>query len=153
MIQSWNGLLYVCVWGCACVSHSVMSNSLQPHGLVDGQDPLSMRLPRQENWSELSWPSPGNLPNPVIEPGSPAWQADSLPSEPPKGCKQATLENKQNKLWKCLQILCTLLTIEEHVSQKDLNKIHYNGIYFKITMGLYISFLFHFLSFLWFKHL
>ena len=146
MIQSQNGLSCVC----ACVSHSGMFNSLQPHVLIDGQDPLSMRFPRQEYWSDLTWPSPGNLPNPVIEPGSPALQADSLPSEPPK---VATLENRQNKLFKCLQILCTLLTVEEHVSQKGLNKIHYNGIYFKITMGLYIIFLFHFLSFLWFKHL
>ena len=32
-------------------------------------------------WSSL--PSPGNLPDPGIEPGSPALQADSLPSEPP----------------------------------------------------------------------
>ena len=85
-IMEWT-VVCVCVCVCAHVSHSVMSNSLQPHGLVDGQDPLSMGLHRQEYWSELPWPSPGNLPNPVIEPGSPAWQTDSLPSEPPKVCK------------------------------------------------------------------
>ena len=34
---------------------------------------------RQEYWSELPFSSPGDLPNPGIEPGSPAWQADSLP--------------------------------------------------------------------------
>ena len=38
---------------------------------------------RQECWSGLSFPSPGDLPNPGIEPGSPALQADALPSEPP----------------------------------------------------------------------
>ena len=38
---------------------------------------------RQENWSGLPFPSPGDLPNPGIEPRSPALQADSLPSEPP----------------------------------------------------------------------
>ena len=37
----------------------------------------------QEYWSGLSFPSPGDLPNPGIEPGSPALQADILPSEPP----------------------------------------------------------------------
>ena len=37
----------------------------------------------QEYWSGLPFPSPGDLPDPGIEPGSPALQADSLPSEPP----------------------------------------------------------------------
>ena len=40
--------------------------------------PLSMGFPRQEYWSGLSFPSPGDLPDPGIEPGSPALQADSL---------------------------------------------------------------------------
>ena len=35
----------------------------------------------QESWSELPFPSPGYLPDPGIEPGSPALQADSLPSD------------------------------------------------------------------------
>ena len=42
----------------------------------------SMGFSRQEHWSGLPFPSPGDLPNPGIEPGSPALQADSLPSEP-----------------------------------------------------------------------
>ena len=44
---------------------------------------LSMKFSRQEYWSGLPFPSPGNLPNPGIKPKSPALQADSLPSEPP----------------------------------------------------------------------
>ena len=47
------------------------------------QAPPSMEFSRQEYWSELSFPSPGDLPDLRIEPGSPALQADSLPSEPP----------------------------------------------------------------------
>ena len=43
-----------------------------------------MGLSRQEYWSGLPFPSPGDLPNPRIEPRSPALQADSLPSEPPR---------------------------------------------------------------------
>ena len=43
----------------------------------------SMEFSRQEYWSGLPFPSPGDLPNPGIEPGSPAFQADALPSEPP----------------------------------------------------------------------
>ena len=42
---------------------------------------LSMGFSRQEYWSGLPFPSPGDLPDPGIEPGSPALQADSLPSE------------------------------------------------------------------------
>ena len=44
---------------------------------VARQAPLSMGFSRQEYWSGLSFPSPGDLPNPGIEPGSPALQADS----------------------------------------------------------------------------
>ena len=47
------------------------------------QAPPSMGFSRQEFWSGLPFPSPGYLPNPGIEPGSPSLQADALPSEPP----------------------------------------------------------------------
>ena len=50
---------------------------------VAHQAPLSMEFSRQEYWSRLPFPSPGDLPDPRIELGSPALQADSLPSEPP----------------------------------------------------------------------
>ena len=52
-------------------------------GRIAYQAPLSMGFSRQEYWSELPFPSPGDLPDPGIEPGSPALQADSLPTEPP----------------------------------------------------------------------
>jgi len=42
-----------------------------------------MGLSRKEYWSGEPFPSPGDLPDPAIEPGSPALQADSLQSEPP----------------------------------------------------------------------
>ena len=47
------------------------------------QAPPSMGFSRQEYWSGLPFPSPGDLPEPGIKPRSPALQADSLPSEPP----------------------------------------------------------------------
>ena len=50
---------------------------------VANQAPLSMEFPRQKHWSGLPFPSPGDLPDPGIEPGSPTLQADALPSEPP----------------------------------------------------------------------
>ena len=53
------------------------------------QAPLSMEFSRQEYWSGLPVPSPGDLPDPEIKPGIPALQADSLLSEP------------AGKLWWC----------------------------------------------------
>ena len=47
------------------------------------QAPLSMRFSRQEYWSGLPFPSPGDLPDLGIKPGSPALEADALTSEPP----------------------------------------------------------------------
>ena len=50
--------------------------------------PLPMEFSRQEYWSGLPLPSPGDLPEPGIEPGSPSLQADALLSEPPGNIKQ-----------------------------------------------------------------
>ena len=47
------------------------------------QAPRSLEFSRQEYWSGLPFPSSGDLPNSGTEPGSPALQADALPSEPP----------------------------------------------------------------------
>ena len=47
------------------------------------QAPLSMGFSRQEYWSGSPFPSPGDLPDPEIEPGFPALEADALTSEPP----------------------------------------------------------------------
>ena len=50
---------------------------------VAHQAPLSKEFSGQEHWSGLPFPSPGDFPNPGIKTGSPALQADSLPTEPP----------------------------------------------------------------------
>ena len=47
------------------------------------QAPLSMALPREEFWSGLPFPAPGDLPDPGVDSGSYAMQADSLPFEAP----------------------------------------------------------------------
>ena len=64
-------------------SCSVVSDSLQPSRTLDHQALLSMEVSRQEYWSGLPFPSPGDLPEPGIQPRSPALHADSLPSELP----------------------------------------------------------------------
>ena len=59
------------------------------------QAPLSMGFFRQEYWSGLPFPSPGDLPNPGIKPGSPTLQAESFLSEPPG--KPPVLEDLTNE--------------------------------------------------------
>ena len=78
-------------WFCR-LCYSVVSSSLQSRGLIACQAPLSMGFSRQEYWSGLLCPSPEDLSDLGIEPGSPASRADSLPSEPPGDvcCKPGT---------------------------------------------------------------
>ena len=76
----------MCVCGCehartpqlSCVRLSATPWTVACHA------PLSMEFSRQEYWSGLPFPSPGDLPNPGTELRSPALQVDSLPSEPPR---------------------------------------------------------------------
>ena len=70
----------VCV---VCVSCSVLSDSLHPPWTVARQAPLSLGFSKQEYWSGLPCLPPRDLPNPEIELGSPALEADSLLSESP----------------------------------------------------------------------
>ena len=70
---------HVCVL--ASKSYPTLCNPIDP--TVARQAPLSIRFSRQEYWSGLPFPSPGDLPDPGIEPGSLTLRADSLPSEPP----------------------------------------------------------------------
>ena len=65
------------------LSHSVVSDSVQSHGLQPTRLLYQWRFSRQEYQSGLPCPPSGDLPNPEIKPMSPALQLDSLPSEPP----------------------------------------------------------------------
>ena len=67
---------------CGLITKSCLT-LVTPWTIVAHQAPLSMEFSSQEYWSGLSFPSPGDRPNPGIELGSPALQADSLPSELP----------------------------------------------------------------------
>ena len=59
-------------------SHSVVSASVATLWTVARRTPLSMGFPREEHWSGLPFPSPGDFPTPGIGPASPSLQADSL---------------------------------------------------------------------------
>ena len=78
--SEYNAYFYSFTGTCAVLSHSVVSDSVTPW-TVAHQALLSMGFSRQECWSGLPFPFPGDLPNPGIERGSPALQADDLPTE------------------------------------------------------------------------
>ena len=73
--------LRLCV-GCAVFSRSVVPDTFVTPWIAAGRAPLSMEFSRQEYWSGLPCPPPGDLPNPGIEPRSLTMQGDSLRSEP-----------------------------------------------------------------------
>ena len=54
------------MFDCVCASHSVVSDSVTPW-TVAHPTPLSMELSRQEYWSGLAFPTPGDLPYPKIK--------------------------------------------------------------------------------------
>ena len=74
--------MYECVKSLSHVRLFVTPWTVALQAPVARQAPLSMGFSRQEYWSGLPFPSPGDLPNSGIEPGSCALQADALSSEP-----------------------------------------------------------------------
>ena len=86
---------------------------------VAKQAPLAMGFSRQQYWNGLPFPSPGDIPNPSIEPGPPALQADSLPSEP-QG------ENWVLKNW-CLWIVVLEKTLESPLDSKEIKPVSPKG--------------------------
>ena len=64
------------------------------------QATLSMEFSRQEYWSGLLFLSPGDLPNPGVEPGSTTFQADSLPSEPSGKPSNHYMNDSKENCWK-----------------------------------------------------
>ena len=67
---------------CVCESLNRVQLCMTPWTAVC-QAPLSMEFSREEYWRGQPFPSPGDLPDPDIEPRSPVLQADSLLSKPP----------------------------------------------------------------------
>ena len=88
-VRDWDGLgdwdWYICTgaWWHSVTQSCLTLDSANPWS-VARQAPLSMGLFRQEYWSGLSFPPPGDLPNPEIESGSPAMAGGFFTTEPPK---------------------------------------------------------------------
>ena len=75
---------------------------------VAHQAPLSVGFSRQEYWSGLPFPSPGDLPDPGIEPRSPASRADTLTSEPPG---KPLLHKDRSKSLSSALIICRMTSL------------------------------------------
>ena len=92
-------------------------------GTVALRAPLSVGFHRQEYWSGSLFPSPGDLPQPVIELKSPALQADSLQTEQPGKPSGILLSHKRNAFesvlirWMHLEPI-----IQSEINQKEENK-------------------------------
>ena len=76
-------VLCVCVCVCLCVCSLSGTWLFTTPWTVARQAPLSLGFPRQEYWSGLPFPSPGDLPNSGIKPASPALAGNSSPLGPP----------------------------------------------------------------------
>ena len=93
---------------CVLVTQSCLT-LYDPMDCAVHQAPLSMEFSRHEYWSELPFPCPGDLPNPEIDPVTPALQAESLPSESPgkpsvrrRGVQEPTTDMRQQTETKSL---------------------------------------------------
>ena len=87
-------LLCVCVCGFSCAGQLFATL-----WAVACQAPLSMQFSRQEYWSWWPFPSPGVLPNPEIEPTSPAWQEASLPLCHLDNLETLIMNSKYSQCW------------------------------------------------------
>ena len=110
-----------------------MSDSMTPL-TVAHQAPLSMEFSRQECWSGLLFPSLGSLPNPGIEPGSPALQADSY-----------HLSHQGSQILPCPTLILsgTINYIHLHVKYTDSN-IERNVFYSFYEEGMFLFLLVQF---------
>ena len=97
------------MWLLLLFIHSFMSHSLESHGLSQG--PLSMGCSRQEYWSGLPFPSPGDLPNPGIQPLSPVLAGRFFPTEPPGESSVATRHLKSHLWLTCVYLKGTALLL------------------------------------------
>ena len=109
-------MLNVCVRVCVCSVTSVVSDSFVTLWTIACQAPLSMEFSRQEYWSGLPCPPPGDFSNPGIKPAAPALQVDSLPLSH-QGSPRSTWRNIKN-----------IVLHERSQSQKDTYYINCNYV-------------------------
>ena len=101
------------------------------------QAPLSMGFPRQEGWSGLPFPSPGDLPDPGIEPMSPALAGGFLTTEPPGKPLATTAAAAAAKSLQSCPTLCDPPQMAAHQAPPSLRfsrQEHWSGLPFPSPM-------------------
>ena len=93
-------------WQMLLFSHSVMSDSSATPWTIAFQAPLSLGFTRQEYWSGLPFPSPGDLPNQGIKPASPALEGGFFTIEPLSPVKPTDGKKKKKEPEYALHNFC-----------------------------------------------
>ena len=101
-----------------------------------------MEFSKQEYWSGLPFPSPGDLPKPGMEPGSSTLQADALPSEPPGkphkvkamvfpvvmyGCERWTIKKAEHQRIDGFETVVLEKTLERPLDCKEIKSVNPRG--------------------------
>ena len=120
------------------VSHQVVSDSFVTLWTVAHQAPLSIGFPRQEYWSRVPFPTPGDLLDPGIEPSSPASAGGFFTTEPPRKSLKIIQVHKMRWEWKGFHLMLwnpSELCAEVHIT------IHHQKHFHQLTMsnGLFSS--------------
>ena len=122
--HDWATNIHSCIYMCVCIVTQPCP-TVQLFAIlwtVVLQAPLSMKFTRPEYWSGKSCPSPGDLPNPGIKPWSPALQADSPSSEPPRMLSIALCFSK--KFFASVINVDMLLTCLRHIKSSILFRMY-----------------------------
>ena len=127
---------------CAVLGHSVVSESLWPHELEHSRFLCPWRFSRQEYWSGLSCPLPGDLPIPGINLWSPALRADSSQFEPPGKPRICTNPQELFCLWSQIQNVCQTSFLGSPLRL-------WEGLYFKKYFLVWFFYSFGDSSWLW----
>ena len=118
IIGKWSEVAQSCPTLCNRMDCNLSGSSV--HGIFQAR----------ECWSGLPFPSPGDLPNPGIEPGCPALQADALPSEPPGKTMAKTIRSQRSLLKLISSHSCTIsqwrkgMESEFHHSTRSVSVVH-----------------------------
>ena len=99
-------------WSFSCWLVSKSCLTLVTPWTVAHQAPLSVGFPRKEYWSGLPFPPAGHIPDPGIEPRSPAWQVSSLPLS--HQGRPLTILKMKTKVAQSCQILCNHIDYTVH---------------------------------------
>ena len=116
------------MYGCEKVKSLSRVRLFVTPSTVAHQAPPSMGFSRQEYWSGLPFPSPGDLPDPGIELRSPTLQADALTSEPPGKPQEITIPApkmfREELKWRLVQCLSQCINAKYSIKEEDSGDNH-----------------------------